>query len=326
MNNVIFAEGLTKRFGDTQALAGVDLAVPEGSVLGVLGPNGAGKTTAVRILATLLQADGGHATVAGYDVARNPDEVRRAIGLTGQYAAVDEQLTGRENLVLVARLLDLPRRDAVRRADELLEQFGLTDAGDRRARTYSGGMRRRLDLAASLVGRPEVIFLDEPTTGLDPSKRDDMWNVVRELTDAGTTVLLTTQYLEEADALADRISVIDQGRVIAEGTPHELKALVGGRTLQVRPVDPRDIGDVAALLSGIAGRPTDEPAKGTVAVPVEDDRVLTTVVRDLDTRGIAVAELALSLPDLDEVFFALTGKPASDTPASDADHEKELVR
>ncbi|MGH1563520.1 ATP-binding cassette domain-containing protein [Mumia sp. DW29H23] len=321
MNDVIFAEGLTKRFGDTQALAGVDLAVPAGTVLGVLGPNGAGKTTAVRILATLLQADGGHATVAGYDVARQPDEVRRAIGLTGQYAAVDEQLTGRENLVLVARLLDLSRRDAARRADELLEQFGLTEAADRRARTYSGGMRRRLDLAASLVGRPQVIFLDEPTTGLDPSKRDDMWAVVRELTDAGTTVLLTTQYLEEADALADRITVIDHGRVIAEGTPHELKSLVGGRSLQVRPSDPRDLGDVAALLTGIAGRPADQPTKGTVAVPVDDDRVLSTVVRDLDARGIAVAELALALPDLDEVFFALTGK----TTSSPATPEKELV-
>ncbi|KAA1422350.1 ATP-binding cassette domain-containing protein [Mumia zhuanghuii] len=327
MNDAIYAEGLTKRFGDTQALAGVDLAVPEGTVLGVLGPNGAGKTTAVRVLATLLRADSGHATVAGYDVARQPSEVRRAIGLTGQYASVDEALTGRENLVLVGRLLDLPRRDAAARAVELLDQFGLTDAADRRAGTYSGGMRRRLDLAASLVGRPQVIFLDEPTTGLDPSKRDDMWNVVRGLTQAGTSVLLTTQYLEEADALADRISVIDHGRVIAEGTPHELKALVGGRTLQVRPVDPRDLGDVAALLTGIAGRPTDEPAKGTVAVPVEDDRVLTTVVRDLDARGIAVAELSLALPDLDEVFFALTGTPTSrDTAASPTDTKKELVR
>ncbi|QMW65677.1 ATP-binding cassette domain-containing protein [Mumia sp. ZJ1417] len=326
MNHAIHAEGLTKRFGDTQALDGVDLTVPEGTVLGVLGPNGAGKTTAVRVLATLLRADSGHATVAGYDVARQPGEVRRAIGLTGQYASVDQALTARENLVLVGRLLDLPRRSAVRRAAELLEQFGLTGAADRRAVTYSGGMRRRLDLAASLVGRPQVIFLDEPTTGLDPSKRDDMWNVVRGLTEAGTTVLLTTQYLEEADALADRISVIDHGRVIAEGTPHELKALVGGRTLQVRPSDPDRLAEVAALLHRVADRPVDEPQLGTIGVPVEDDAVLTTVVRALDERGIAVTELTLTLPDLDEVFFALTGRSTSpDTSVLPSD-DKELVR
>src|SRR5690349_223909 len=240
-NHAIHAEGLTKRFDDTLALDGVDLSVPQGTVLGVLGPNGAGKTTAVRILATLPRPDAGSATVAGHDVLREPDAVRRAIGLTGQYAAVDEQLTGRENLVLVGRLLDLTRAAAARRAEELLDQFGLADAADRRTRTYSGGMRRRLDLAASLVGRPEVIYLDEPTTGLDPSKREDMWDVVRELTLQGTTVLLTTQYLEEADALADAISVFDRGRVIAHGTPDELKAIVGGRTLRVRPADPIDL-------------------------------------------------------------------------------------
>ncbi|GAA3526698.1 daunorubicin resistance protein DrrA family ABC transporter ATP-binding protein [Aeromicrobium panaciterrae] len=323
MNNyAIHAEGLVKHFGDTKALDGIDIAVPEGSVLGVLGPNGAGKTTAVRILATLLQPDAGHATIAGHDLATDPDGVRRSIGLTGQYASVDEQLTGRENLVLVARLLDLTRASAAQRAEELLEQFGLTEAADRRTRTYSGGMRRRLDLAASLVGRPQVIYLDEPTTGLDPSKRDDMWNVVRSLTDQGTTVLMTTQYLDEADALADSIAVIDNGLVIAEGTPEELKRIVGGRSLQVRPTHERDFADVTALLTNITGRPVEQPAKGLLAVPVTDGSALTEVVAGLGQRGIAVTELALKLPDLDEVFFTLTGKPA---PADDATDELELV-
>jgi oleandomycin transport system ATP-binding protein len=324
MNNyAIHAEGLVKHFGDTKALDGIDIAVPEGTVLGVLGPNGAGKTTAVRILATLLQPDAGTATIAGHDLAKDPVAVRRSIGLTGQYASVDEQLTGRENLILVARLLDFTRASAAQRAAELLEQFGLTDAADRRTRTYSGGMRRRLDLAASLVGRPQVIYLDEPTTGLDPSKRDDMWNIVRSLTDAGTTVLLTTQYLEEADALADSISVIDNGLVIANGTPEELKRIVGGRSLQVRPTHERDHADVSAMLTRITGRPVEQPAKGLLAVPVTDGSALTEVVAGLGQRGIEVTELALKLPDLDEVFFTLTGKPA---PADDAADELELVR
>lgn len=324
MNNyAIHAEGLVKHFGDTKALDGIDIAVPEGSVLGVLGPNGAGKTTAVRILATLLQPDAGHATVAGHDLAKDPNGVRRSIGLTGQYASVDEQLTGRENLILVARLLDFTRASAAQRAAELLEQFGLTEAADRRTRTYSGGMRRRLDLAASLVGRPQVIYLDEPTTGLDPSKRDDMWNIVRSLTEHGTTVLLTTQYLEEADALADSISVIDNGLVIANGTPEELKRIVGGRSLQVRPTHERDFADVSAMLTRITGRPVEQPAKGLLAVPVVDGNALTDVVAGLGQRGIEITELALKLPDLDEVFFTLTGKPA---PADDAADELELVK
>jgi len=302
----IRAEGLVKRFGDTTALDGVDLEVPTGTVLGVLGPNGAGKTTAVRILATLLQPDAGTATIAGHDVQREPEAVRRSVGLTGQYAAVDAMLTGRENLVLVARLLDFTRAAANQRATELLEQFGLTEAADRRASTYSGGMRRRLDLAASLVGRPQVIYLDEPTTGLDPSKREDMWDVVRGLVADGTTVLLTTQYLEEADALADAISVIDHGRVIAAGTPAELKSIVGGRSLQVRPVDATDLGDVATLLTRITGRTPEEPTKGLLSVSVEDAGALTETVAALAERGIDVTELALKLPDLDEVFFTLT--------------------
>jgi oleandomycin transport system ATP-binding protein len=322
MTYAIHAEGLVKHFGDTIALDGVDLEVPTGTVLGVLGPNGAGKTTAVRILATLLRPDAGHATVGGIDVVKQSDAVRRSIGLTGQYAAVDEQLSGRENLILVARLLDFTRMSAAKRAEELLEQFGLTEAADRRTRTYSGGMRRRLDLAASLVGRPEVIFLDEPTTGLDPSKREDMWNIVRSLTEQGTTVMLTTQYLDEADALADAISVMDRGRVIAHGTPEELKRIVGGRTLQVRPAEQQDFADVGALLSRISGRKVEEPAKGLLAVPVEDSSSLTEVVAGLAERGIEVTELALRLPDLDEVFFTLTGQPA---PADAAPDELELV-
>jgi oleandomycin transport system ATP-binding protein len=270
----------------------------------------------------LLRPDSGHASVVGLDVVKQADAVRRSIGLTGQYAAVDEQLSGRENLVLVARLLDFTRSSAAKRAEELLEQFGLTEAADRRTRTYSGGMRRRLDLAASLVGRPEVIFLDEPTTGLDPGKRDDMWNIVRSLTEQGTTVLLTTQYLDEADALADAISVMDRGKVIAHGTPEELKRIVGGRTLQVRPAEPQDFADVRSLLTRITGRTVDEPAKGLLAAPVEDGSSLTEVVAGLAERGIDVTELALRLPDLDEVFFTLTGKPA---PADAAPDELELV-
>ncbi len=237
MTYAIQAEGLTKRFGDTQALAGIDLAAREGTVLGVLGPNGAGKTTAVRILATLLKADSGTATVAGFDVASHPQQVRQQIGLTGQYASVDEDLTGMQNLVMIGQLLDLRMAEARRRAAELLEWFDLSAAADRTAKTYSGGMRRRLDLAASLVGRPAVIFLDEPTTGLDPAKREDMGHVVRGLVDDGSTVLLTTQYLEEADALADEITVIDHGRVIAHDTPDGLKHVVGGQRLTVRPAD-----------------------------------------------------------------------------------------
>jgi oleandomycin transport system ATP-binding protein len=317
MDFTIQAEGLRKRFGETQALDGVDLAARPGTVHGVLGPNGAGKTTAVRILATLLAADAGTARVAGHDVAREPARVREAIGLTGQYASVDELLTGRQNLVLIGKLLDLGRRAAQARATELLEWFDLADAADRPAKTYSGGMRRRLDLAASLVGRPAVVFLDEPTTGLDPAKREDMWGVVRGLVADGSTVLLTTQYLEEADALADEITVIDHGHVIANDTPDGLKRVVGGQTLAVRPADPERLLDAAAILGELAGARPDSPARGTVSVPVAGDELLPDAVARLAAAGIAVTELSLHLPSLDEVFFTLTGRTVAtaDEPA-----------
>jgi oleandomycin transport system ATP-binding protein len=313
MTNAIEAHGLTKRFGKTQALAGIDLEVGEGRVLGVLGPNGAGKTTAVRILATLLRPDSGTARVAGHDVLKDPAAVRRAIGLTGQYASVDEDLTGVENLVMIGQLLDLSRREARLRADELLEQFELTDAGKRLTKTYSGGMRRRLDLAASLVGRPSVVYLDEPTTGLDPSKRDDVWEMVRALTRQGTTVLLTTQYLEEADALAEEITVIDHGLVIAHDTPQGLKRQLGGQTLEVRPARERDLNAVAALLAEVGTREP-ERALDLVSVPVASDSALTATVARLAADGIPVTELSLRLPSLDEVFYALTGHGTASVP------------
>ncbi|HEX5405058.1 MAG TPA: ATP-binding cassette domain-containing protein, partial [Pseudonocardiaceae bacterium] len=245
----ITAEGLTKRFGSTTALAGVSFAVPTGAIVGMLGPNGAGKTTAVRILATLLRPDSGHGTVGGFDVVADPVAVRGLIGLTGQYASVDEDLTGAENLVLIGRLLEQPKAAARARATELLARFDLTEAGDRPTKTYSGGMRRRLDLAASLVGRPSVLFLDEPTTGLDPHSRNDVWRMIRALAQDGVTVLLTTQYLDEADQLADRITVIDHGSVVADGRPDELKRRMGGQTLQVRPTLINDMDRVAAILA-----------------------------------------------------------------------------
>ena len=293
----IEAAGLTKRFGATVALDGVDLAAARGTVLGVLGPNGAGKTTAVRVLATLLRPDGGTARIAGHDVVRDAAAVRRQIGLTGQYASVDEALTGTQNLVMIGRLLDLKPRAAKARAAELLAWFDLEEAANRPARTYSGGMRRRLDLAASLVGRPSVVFLDEPTTGLDPSKRDDMWDVVRQLTADGSTVLLTTQYLEEADELADDIVVFDHGRVIAHGTPEELKRIAGDQTITVRPVDPADLEAVAAIVGAATG-----------------DEALAAIVGRLDVEGITVTELSLRLPSLDEVFAVLTRREAPRTP------------
>src|SRR3954466_2843687 len=302
MEFAIEAWSLRKRFGDTQALDGVDLAVRTGTVHGVLGPNGAGKTTAVRVLATLLKADDGSAIVAGHDVALEPARVREKIGLTGQYASVDELLTGRQNLELIGALLDLRRKDAKSRAKELLAWFDLSDAADRPARTYSGGMRRRLDLAASLVGRPGIVFLAEPTTGLDPAKREDMWGVVRNLVADGSTVLLTTQYLEEADALADEITVIDHGRVIANDTPDGLKRVVGGQTLTVRPVDPSRLEDVVTLVGDVAGtRP--EIHNRAVSAPVPGDHVLADAVARINAAGIAVTELSLHLPSLDQVFF-----------------------
>ncbi|RKT83885.1 oleandomycin transport system ATP-binding protein [Saccharopolyspora antimicrobica] len=313
MSYAIQAEGLVKRFGSTTALAGVDLAVPAGTILGVLGPNGAGKTTTVRILATLLRPDAGTATVAGYDVLRQSVAVRSRIGLTGQYASVDEELTGVENLVLIGRLLEMPRGDAKARAAELLERFGLTDAGGRAIKTYSGGMRRRLDLAASLVGRPEILYLDEPTTGLDPRSRNQVWDMVRDLTGEGVTVLLTTQYLEEADQLADRISVIDHGRVVADGRADELKRRTGGQTLQVRPTDLANVPAVRRILAELTGaEPAVNDESGLLTAPVDDPVLLSTLVRRLDDAGITADELALRLPSLDEVFLAITGKPAEE--------------
>jgi oleandomycin transport system ATP-binding protein len=310
---VIEAEGLVKSYGETKALQGVDLVVPRGTVLGVLGPNGAGKTTSVRILSTLLTPDSGTARINGLDVVRDAEKVRHMIGLTGQYASVDEDLTGRQNLALFGTLLELGRTGARARAAELLEWFDLADAADRPAKTYSGGMRRRLDLAASLVGRPDVIFLDEPTTGLDPAKREAMWDVVRSLVTDGSTVLLTTQYLEEADALADAITVIDHGRVIAHDTPDGLKRIVGGQTLEVRPSDPARLAETARILSQVStGAPADEIRKGMLAVPVADDSAMVRTVSALGTAGIAVTELSLHLPSLDEVFFTLTGRTASE--------------
>ncbi|WP_238006057.1 ATP-binding cassette domain-containing protein [Dactylosporangium sp. AC04546] len=300
------ATGLVKRFGKTTALAGVDLAAEPGTVLGVLGPNGAGKTTAVRILATLLRPDAGRAVVGGYDVVRQPAEVRRISGLTGQFASVDEDLTGTENLVLIGQLLDLRAREAKARAAQLLAEFDLTEAANRPAKTYSGGMRRRLDLAASLVGRPAVVYLDEPTTGLDPAKREDVWNMVRAQVQEGTTVLLTTQYLEEADALADNISVINHGKVIAHGTPAQLKHIVGGQTITVRPIDPAHLATVETILATVSGNQVESRGRGVLSVPVSDDRAMTAVVRRLDEAGIGVIELSLHLPSLDEVFFTLT--------------------
>ena len=308
MTLAIEAHGLTKRFGKTQALAGIDLEVQEGRVLGVLGPNGAGKTTAVRILATLLTPDSGSARVAGFDVVKDASDVRRSIGLTGQYASVDEDLTGVENLVMIARLLGLSRSAARARAAELLEEFDLTDASKRLAKTYSGGMRRRLDLAASLIGRPSVVYLDEPTTGLDPGKRDDVWDMVRALTAKGTTVLLTTQYLEEADALANEITVIDHGRIIAHDTPQALKRQLGGQTLEVRPLVASDLPRVRELLAQVGTREPEQPAPDLLSVPVSDDSALNRVVGELAAEGIGVSELSLRLPSLDEVFYSLTSQ------------------
>ena len=305
----ITARGLSKRFGATQALDGVDLAVPAGTVLGLLGPNGAGKTTVVRILATLVAPDNGIATVGGFDVQRQAHQVRQSIGLTGQYASVDEKLTGRENLKLIARLLDFSRGDARRRAEALLADFDLLEAADRPVLGYSGGMRRRLDLAASLVGRPAFLFLDEPTTGLDPRARRSLWALIRRLVAEGTTVLLTTQYLEEADALADRIVVLDRGRVIAEGTAEALKARVGAQTLVVRARELADMPKLVAILTTESGaRP--EVDERLASVPASDPALLPQLLRALDAENIAVDELLLRSASLDDVFLALTGHHA----------------
>ncbi|HEX7747081.1 MAG TPA: ATP-binding cassette domain-containing protein [Micromonosporaceae bacterium] len=311
MSYAIQADGLVKRFGATTALAGVDLAVQTGTVFGLLGPNGAGKTTAVRVLATLLRPDAGSARVGGYDVLRDAHQVRQLIGLTGQYASVDETLTGTENLLLIGRLLGLPKAAAKARARELLADFHLSDAADRATKTYSGGMRRRLDLAASLVGRPQLLFLDEPTTGLDPRSRNELWGIVRELVGTGVTVLLTTQYLDEADQLADEIAVVDHGRVIAQGAPEELKLKTGGQALTVRPADPADLGTVISIMAEVAGAEP-EINQTAVTVPAIDDAVLPAAVRRLDRAQIRVAELSLRGSTLDEVFLTLTGHRAED--------------
>jgi ABC-2 type transport system ATP-binding protein len=310
----IEAEGLVKRYGATAALDGFDLAVPAGTVCGLLGPNGAGKTTAVRILATLLRADGGRAAVAGIDVARHPHEVRRRIGLSGQEPAVDEILSGRQNLLLFGRLNRLPKEAARQRAQQLLEQFELTEAGDRAVKHYSGGMRRRLDLAVTLIQAPAVLFLDEPTTGLDPRNRNEVWSAIRTLVSGGTTVLLTTQYLDEADQLADRIVVIDTGRVIAGGTPEELKAQVGGDQLDVVVADSGDLAAAAALVARVAaGEAELDPETGRLSVPV-NDRVaaLTDAAQAFAEKGIEVADISLRRPTLDDVFLRLTGHRPQD--------------
>jgi ABC-2 type transport system ATP-binding protein len=308
-------EGVTKRFGDTVALAGVDLDVTEGTVFGLLGPNGAGKTTLVRVLATLLVPDGGSASVFGRDVVGDPAGVRASIGLTGQFAAVDEILSGRENLVMFGRLFDLPPDEARSRADELLRRFDLADAADRPARTYSGGMRRRLDLASSLLTRPRILFLDEPTTGLDPRSRNQIWAIVRELVRDGTTVLLTTQYLEEADALADRIAVIDHGRVIAEGTGSELKDQVGGQILEVELLDAARRDDAVGVLAGVGcgePEPGDRADRLTLPAPRDGLELLEDSASALREAGVGVSELALRRPTLDDVFLQLTGAPPSE--------------
>ncbi|MFG2757538.1 ATP-binding cassette domain-containing protein [Streptomyces wuyuanensis] len=317
MPGAIYAEGLVKTFGEVRALDGVDLDVPEGTVLGLLGPNGAGKTTAVRVLTTLLRPDSGRAVVAGVDVLQNPNEVRRSIGLSGQFAAVDEYLTGRENLQMVGRLYQMNAKAAKVRAGELLERFNLADAADRPAKTYSGGMRRRLDLAAALVVSPPVMFMDEPTTGLDPRNRQALWEVIKELVGSGTTLLLTTQYLEEADHLADDICVVDHGKVIARGTADQLKARTGGERVEVVVHRPDEIAPARDILRRFGA---EGPAAGDIAVEEHTRRLtvpvtggaklLAEVIRELDAAGIEIDDIGLRRPTLDDVFISLTGRHA----------------
>ena len=315
MTLAIKASGLTKAYGDVIALNGIDIEVEQGTVLGLLGPNGSGKTTTVRILATLLQADSGSASVGGFDVVTQPDEVRSVIGLTGQYAAVDEYLTGRENLELFGRLFHLSKFDAAKRATELLDRFDLSDAADRGIKGYSGGMRRRLDLAASLIGRPNVLFLDEPTTGLDPRSRQGMWSVIEDLISEGTTVLLTTQYLEEADQLANRIVVLDHGNVIAKGTSNELKSQVGGDRIEIVVESASDVSKAAIAIAEFGSAPpiTEDLIK-TILLPVAGgSTAIVNIVRKLDENNISIADIALRRPTLDDVFLSLTGHVTEST-------------
>ncbi|MCC6830062.1 MAG: ATP-binding cassette domain-containing protein [Thermoleophilia bacterium] len=314
--HAIEAEGLVKAFGTTRAVDGVDLRVPRGAVYGVLGPNGAGKTTTIRMLATLIRPDEGRARIMGRDVVREADAVRGLMSLTGQLASVDEDLTGRENLVLLARLLGFRGRGARARATELLDAFDLADAAERQVKHYSGGMRRRLDIAASLVVTPELLFLDEPTTGLDPRSRLVVWDIVRALVGEGTTVLLCTQYLDEADQLAARIAVIDHGRVIAEGTPGQLKASVGRAALRLRLLDPSDRPAAEEVLARVAGaQPVPDGDPAGLSVPVPDSGRAAAALSALDAAGVGVADFALGQPSLDEVFLAITGHHAEDEEA-----------
>ncbi|MFD9795727.1 ATP-binding cassette domain-containing protein [Streptomyces sp. NPDC059070] len=323
MPGAIYAEALVKTFGDVKALDGVDLDVPEGTVLGLLGPNGAGKTTTVRVLTTLLQPDSGRATVAGIDVLKHPNEVRRAIGLSGQFAAVDEYLTGRENLQMVGQLYQMKARQAKARAGELLEKFNLADAADRPAKTYSGGMRRRLDLAAALVVSPPVMFMDEPTTGLDPRNRQQLWEVIQELVAGGTTLLLTTQYLEEADHLAHDICVVDHGRVIERGTADQLKARTGGERVEVVVHQQEEIEPARSVLAGFGkGEVAVAAHTRKLTVPVTGGaKLLAEVIRELDNRGVEIDDIGLRRPTLDDVFISLTGHAAELKEEEEAEKE-----
>jgi ABC-2 type transport system ATP-binding protein len=327
MTPAIEAEALVKHFGPTRAVDGIDLEIPRGAVYGLLGPNGAGKTTTIRVLATLLRPDGGSARVLGHDVVREAAVVRSRVSLTGQFASIDEDLTGRENLVLVGRLLGLGWRRARERADELLEAFGLAEAAGRRVRTFSGGMKRRMDIAASLVVTPELLFLDEPTTGLDPRSRGQVWDIVRAIAAEGATVLLTTQYLDEADRLADRLAVIDHGRVIAEGRSRDLKRSVGGSTLHVRLLDPEERPRAEEVLHRVLGPEVQNGSdQDHLTAIVPDDARVAAALSELTGAGVRLAEFSLGQPTLDEVFFALTGRPAEDqtqTPEREKEEDEE---
>lgn len=305
----IEVKGLQKVFGDNKAVDGIDLEVPSGMIYGVLGPNGAGKTTTINMLATLLGPDGGTAKIFGHDVVKEPQIVRQLIGVTGQYASVDDKLSAIENLVIFGRLLGLSRKEAKVKANELLEEFGLTEAAKRPLSKFSGGMRRRLDLAASLIAQPPLIFLDEPTTGLDPRTRNQMWDTIRRLVKSGSTILLTTQYLEEADQLADRIAVIDKGRVVAEGTPNELKRSIGAATLQLQISRESHIAEARSIIEKVLGVKTQNPEPKLITAPMKDPDTVTDLLVALKKAGIKLDEVSVQKPSLDEVFFALTGKP-----------------